>query len=184
MRADSPRHIHRRTIFINPRFQVGVAFCFAVVVIASSALFGWSFYRYAKGALRVASLHGHYHFRFPYEIVGGALVRKLAALSAGGTAAGFLVFLLILRRVRQGVGRLVDAFRRSAEGDLSTPTEARGILDVTDLGRKIDASRSRTHSLIREAREEADILRKDPLPDEEFARRWDALKQTLQRIAP
>lgn len=184
MRPDSPRHVHRRAIFINPRFQVGVALCFAAVVIAASALFGWSFHRYAKHALRVASLQGHYHFTTPYEILGGALVRNVAALTAAGLASGIVVFLLILRRVRGGVGRLIDAFRRSAEGDLSTPTEARGILDVTDLGRKIDASRARTLSLICEAREEAEILRKEPLSDEDFARRWDALKQTLQRIAP
>lgn len=158
--------------------------CFAAAVLVASALFGWSFHRYAKNALRVASLQGHYHFLTPYEIVGGALVRNLVALSAAGLASCILVFLLILRRVRRGVGRLVDGFRRSAEGDLSTPTEARGILDVTDLGRKVDASRSRTLLLIREAREEAEFLRNEPLPDEEFARRWDALKQTLQRIAP
>ena len=184
MRRDLPRHVARRTIFINPRFQVGVAACFAAAVLVAAALFGWSFHRYAKSALRIASLQGHYHFHTPYEIVGEALVRDVAALTVAGLAACLVVFLLILRRVRRGVGRLVDAFRRSAEGDLSTPTEARGILDVTDLGRRIDASRSRTLSLLLEARNEADRMRNDPLPDEEFARRWDALKETLRKVAP
>lgn len=184
MSHGSPRHISRRTIFINPRFQGGTALCFAAVILVAAALFAWFFYRHARGALRVASLQGHYHFLFPYEVVGGSLVERLAALTAGGLAASILVFLLLLRRIRQGVDHLMVAFRRSAEGDLSTPTQAPGLLDLTDLGKKIDASRSGTLSLIREARDEAEFLRKEPLPEEEFARRWDALKRTLHRIAP
>jgi hypothetical protein len=94
------------------------------------------------------------------------------------------VFLLFRRRIHRGVDRLVSAFRLSAEGDLSTPTEAPGPLELTDLGKKIDAVRYRTLSVIREAREEAEFLGKEPLSEEEFARRWDALKRTLQRIVP
>lgn len=178
------RHVPRRTVFINPRFQGWVALCFAAVILAGAALFAVFFYRHASGTIRVASLQGHFHFLVPHEILGGALIRHIAVMSAGGLAASLFVFLLIRRRIHRGVDRLVSVFRLSAEGDLSTPTDAPGPLELTDLGKKIDAVRFGTLSLIREAREEAEFLGKEQLPEEEFARRWDALKQTLQRIAP
>lgn len=184
MTAGFPSQVKRRTIFISPRFQFGVAMCFAAAVLAASALFAWFFHSQAKSLLRVASLKGHYHFLTAYEIVGGDLVRRIAAMSAGGLAAGLLVFLFLLRRVRRGADRLVDAFRRSVEGDLSTPTDVGGILDMADLAGKIDASRLGTLSVIREAREEAEMLRDKSLSEDEFARRWSNLKQTLRRIAP
>lgn len=184
MSPRSPRHIPRRTIFINPRFQGSMAICFAVVILLVAALFAWFFHRHAKVALRVASLQGHYHFLYPYEILGTALIRHIAALSAGGLAASVLVFMVVQRRIHRGVARLVNVFKLSVEGDLSTPTETPGQLELAGIGRKIDAARSRTLSRIRGANDEAKLLMEEPLSDEEFARRWDALKHTLKRIVP
>jgi methyl-accepting chemotaxis protein len=161
-----------------------MALCFAVVILLVAALFAWFFHRHAKVTLRVASLQGHYHFLFPYEILGTALTRHIAALSAGGLAASLLVFMVIQRRIHCGVERLVNVFRLSVEGDLSTPTEPPGQPELTGLGRKIDAARSRTLSRIRAANDEAKLLLEEPLSEEEFARRWDALKHILQRIVP
>jgi len=161
-----------------------MALCFAVVILVIAAFFAWFFHRNAKIALRVASLQGHYHFLYPYEILGTALIRHIAVLSAGGLAASILVFMIVQRRIHRGVARLVNVFRLSMDGDLSTPTEAPGQLELTGLGRKIDAARSRTLSRIRAANDEAKLLMEEPLTDEDFARRWDALKHTLQRIVP
>lgn len=169
---------------MNPRFQGGVALCFAAVVFASGALFAWSFYRYARTALRVASLQGHYHFLSPQEILGGGLAGHVLALSIFVLAGSLLVLTLLVRRIRGGAGRIAEVFRLSEEGDLSAPTEAPGLSDLTELGEKIDAARSRTLSRIREIRAEADFLRREPLAEEEFSKRWDALKAAIRRVAP
>jgi hypothetical protein len=169
---------------VNPRFQGGVALRFAAVAFAGGALFGLSFYGYAREALRIASLQGHYHFLSAFDILGRELARHVAVLSAGVLASDLLVLLLVVRRVRGGIGRLVESFRISAEGDLSSPAEAPGLSGITDLGRKIDGVRSRTLSQIRKIREEAESLRSEPLTDEEFKKRWDALKAAIRKVAP
>ncbi|MBI5418494.1 MAG: methyl-accepting chemotaxis protein [Deltaproteobacteria bacterium] len=169
---------------MSPRLQWGSGLFFAAVVLAGGVLFGWSFYREARGALRIASLQAHYEFLSPYPIVGPALVRSLAALFVMTMAASALVFFLQVRRIREGVARLVEVFRISGEGDMSTPADAPGIDEIASLGRKVDAIRSETLSLVAEIREEAEILRKEPLPPEEFRKRWDALKGKIGRIAP
>jgi len=184
MSPPASRHNARRTIFVNPRFQGGVALCFAAVVFAGGALFALFFYHHSRAALRIASLQGHYLFLSPREIIGGALVRYVAVLSAGVLAASLFVLLLLVRRIRRGVGRLVEIFRVSMDGDLSSPTNATELSDIAGIGKKIDASRSRTLSRIREIGVEAKFLRSEPLPDEEFARRWDALKVSIRRIVP
>ena len=176
--------IPRRTLLVNPRFQCGVALCFSMAVFAAGALFGWSFYRCATSALRIASLQAHYHFLAPYSILGDALIRHVAILSAGVLAASLFLLVLLVRRVRRGVGRLVESLRRSAQGDLSTPTEAEGLRDVVRLGTKIDAARARTLSRIHEIRAEVDVLRSEPLPEEEFERRWRELKTAFRKVAP
>lgn len=158
--------------------------CFAAVVFAGAGLFALFFHHYARGALRVASMQGHFHFLSAYEIVGGALIPHAAVLSAGVLAASLLVLLLLLRRVRGGVGRLVEAFRISKEGDLSTPTKETGLSGITDLGGKIDSARSRTLSRIREIAAEAEFLRSEPLSEEEFAKRWNALKAAVRKVVP
>lgn len=179
----SPRPA-RRTIFVNPRFQGTVAARFAVVVLLGGALFAWSFRQEAAAALRAASLQGHYHFLSPHEILGGALARHVAFLSAFVLAGGLLMLLFLVRRIRKGVVRLVMSFRASVEGDFSSPTDAAELSGITELGTQIDASRARTLSVIRGIREEADFLRNEPLTEEEFARRWDGLKAAIRKVAP
>lgn len=184
MNPRAPRHAARRTVFVNPRFQGGVALCFAAAVCAGAVLFALLFHNYAKSALRVASVKGHYHFMAPYDIIGEALGRHVAALSAGVLAASLLLLFLLVRRVRNGVGRLVETFRISMEGDLSSPANAGALPDIADLGRKIDAARGRTLSRIRDIAAEAEFLRNEPLSDEEFARRWEGVKAAIGRVAP
>jgi hypothetical protein len=147
-------------------------------------LFAVSFHNYSKSALRVASIQGHFHFLTPYDIIGAALGRHVAALSAGVLAASLLVLFLIVRRIRRGAERLVETFRISMDGDLSSPANAGEIRDFTDLGKKIDAARGRTLSKIREIASEAEFLRSEPLSDEEFARRWDGMKAAMRKLAP
>lgn len=169
---------------MNPRFQGGVALCFAVAVLAGGSLFGLSFYRTAGSALRIASFQGHYHFLTPYSILGDPLARHVALLSAGVLAGSLLLLALLVLRIRRGVGRLVDSLHRSAQGDLSTPTGAEGLRDLASIGSKIDKARARTLSRIREIRVEVEILRREPLPDEEFGRRWNELKTAFRKVAP
>lgn len=185
MTAGSPSQIsRRRTIFVNPKFQVGVALCFTTMILAGAALFAWLFHFSARRMLLAASFQGHYHFLAPYEIIGGSMTRHLAVLFLGVMAASLPLFLLLVRRIRRGVDRLLETFRLSMEGDLSTPTEAQGPPDVMALGTKIDAIRSRTLAQINDIRAEAEFLSKEPLPPDEFNRRWDALKQAMRRVAP
>jgi hypothetical protein len=184
MSPRAPRHIARRTVFVNPRFQGGVALCFAAVVFAGAALFAFFFHHYARSALRVASMQGHYHFLSPYGIIGAALARHVAVMSAGVLAVSLLVLLILVLRVRKGAGRLVEIFRISMDGDLSSPANAGEIPDLANLGKKIDAVRGGTLARIREIAAEAEFLRNEPLSDEEFARRWDLLKAAMRRVAP
>jgi hypothetical protein len=171
-------------VFVNPRFQGGIALRFAAVALACSVLFGLSFHGSARGALRSAALQGHYHFLSAYDILGGVLARHVAVLSAGVLAADLFVLLLLVRKVRAGVAGLVDSFRRSTEGDLSSLTAAPALSGITDLAKRIDGTRSRTLSRIRKIREEVEFLRSEPLSDEEFAKRWDALKASVRKVAP
>jgi hypothetical protein len=185
MSPHTSRHLARRRILlVKPRFQGTVAMCFAAIVFAGAALFAGVFSQYARTSLRVASLKGHYDFLSPHEIIGGELARYVLALSAGVLAGSLLVLLFLVRRIRGGVGRLVETFRVSMEGDLSSPTNATGLSDIAELGRKVDASRSRTLSRIREIRADAEFLRSETLPDAEFAKRWDALKSAIRRVVP
>lgn len=184
MSSPASPHAARRTVFVNPRFQGAVAARFAAVVLLSAALFAWSFHHDAAAALRAASLQGHYPFLSPQEILGDVLIRHVASLSAFVLAGNLLVLLFLVRRIRKGVVRLVMSFRSSADGDFSSPTEAAELSGITELGNRIDASRARTLSAIREIREEADFLRGEPLAEEEFARRWEGLKAAIRKVAP
>ncbi len=185
MTPGSPSHIsRRRTIFVNQRFQLGVALCFVIVVLAGAALFAWFFRLSASRLLLAASYQGHYHFLTSYDLIGGSMVRHLTLLFLGVMAASLLLFLLLLRRIHGEVVRLLETFRLSMEGDLSTPTESSGPKDFKTLGTKIDAIRSRTLAQINDIRAEAEFLSKEPLSAEEFNRRWNALKHTMGRVAP
>jgi methyl-accepting chemotaxis protein len=181
----SPRQLsRRRTIFVNQRFQLGVALCFVIVVLAGAVLFAWFFNLSARRLLLAASSRGHYHFLTSYGIIGGSMARHLALLFVGVMAASLLFFLLLVRWIRRGAERLLETFRLSMEGDLSTPTESSGPKDFETLGTKLDAIRFRTIERINDIRAEAEFLSKEPLSAEEFNRRWDALKQAMGRVAP
>lgn len=185
MTPGSPKQFsQRRTIFVNQRFQLGVALCFVIVILAGAALFAWFFHLSARRLLLAASYQGHYHFMTSYEIIGGSMVRHLALLFLGVMAASLLLFLLLLRRIRLEVVRLFETFRLSMEGNLSTPTESPAPGDFKTLVTKIDSIRSRTLAQIDSIRAEAEFLSKEPLPAEEFNRRWNALKQAMGRVAP
>jgi hypothetical protein len=174
----------RRAIFINPRFQGGVVLRFAVVILAGAVLFAGFFHYSAKRSLLAASFRGHYDFPAPYTIVGEDMVRGLAVLCAGVMTACILLFLHLVRGIRNGVARLLETLRASMEGDLSSPTEARGPSDIAALAGRIDAFRSRTLGQIVAIRAEAGLLRTETLAAEEFARRWDALKRAVRMVAP
>lgn len=185
MRPQPSHHLtKRRILFVKPRLQGTFALSFAAIAFAGAALFAWFFLRYARTAFRVASLQGHYEFLSPHEIIGGELARYVVIMSAGVLAVSLLVLLFQVHRIRGGVGRIVLTFRNSMEGDLSSFTNATGPSEIAELGRMVDASRSRILSRIREIRADAEFLRSEPLTDEEYAKRWDALKSAIGRIVP
>lgn len=174
----------RRTVLVTPRLQVWVPLVFSAVVLLGGALFAWLIYRGAREALWAASLQGHFRFNTPYDIVGHQMVRQLAALFAVVVTASIAAFLVLVRRIRAGLLRLVETLRLSREGDLSTPTNAPGIRDLGVFGSQLDAIRGHTLGQIEGIREEVGILRKEPLPPEEFQLRWDRLKEAVGRIVP
>ena len=64
----------------------------------------------------------------------------------------------------------------SGEGDLSSPANAPGLREIGIFGKQLDAARGYTLEQIREIREEAEVLRREPLSPEEFRERWDRVK--------
>lgn len=158
--------------------------CFTLAIFAVAALVAWCFHKSAGNSLVAVSYQGHYEFHNPYEIIGEDMAGKLAFLFLGSAAACLLLFLVLVRRIRSGVERLVRAFLRSAEGDLSSPTSARGPRDIVSLCTRLDAYRSQTLSQIDAIRTEAADLKNAQPPPDEFARRWDALKRSIRTVAP
>lgn len=179
-----PTAIRRRTVLVNPRLQLGTALALAAVLLAGGILFGVALHRVGRDALWTASFRGHFPLRTPYELLGGLVVRRLAALFGLVTVAGGAVLLLMLRRIDAGLARVAESFRASAAGDLSTPTNAPGPRGIADLGVQLDVVREQVLGLIGDLRREADLLRKEPLPEDEFLRRWKGLKERIGRIAP
>lgn len=180
----SHRLAKRRILFVKPWLQGTFALSFAAIAFAGAALFVWFFLQYARTAFRIASLQGHYNFLSSHEIIGGDLTRYVVIMSAGVLAVSLLVLLFQVHRIRGGVGRILRTFRNSMEGDLSSITNATGPSEIVELGRMVDASRSRILSRVLEIRADAEFLRSEPLTDEEFAKRWDALKSAIGRIVP
>ena len=80
--------------------------------------------------------------------------------------------------------RIAAVFRLSGEGDLSTPTDARGVGEFHTLGKQVDAARARTLEVIEGIRAEVDLMRKESLPEDEFMKRWEGLKEKIGRLAP
>lgn len=175
----------RRIILINPRFQGRVAMLFTAIILVGGGLLAFTIYGDARDALWNASVRGHFETELtPYTIVRTVLVRDLAVLFVGLLAASFVLFFLLMRRIRRGLGRLVEVMRKSGDGDLSTPTGLHGPREMTMFGERLDGIRARTLLEIREVRKEALVLEKENLPQEEHRRRWEELKERIGRIAP
>jgi len=174
----------RRNIFINPRFQGGVALAFAAVVFAGGALFAWLLYRDVRAALWEASLRAHFRIRTPYEIVGESVLRHLAGMFAVVLAGSAGVFLLVVRRIRRGIGAVVASLGRSAQGDLSTPTAASGLEEIEIFGGQVDEVRRSVLSQVEGIRAGVEALRAGALPEEEFRRGWDELRRRIGGLAP
>ncbi|MFA6147194.1 MAG: hypothetical protein WC899_03190 [bacterium] len=174
----------RKIHYINPRFQGGAALVISAVVVVGSVLFGALVYRDVGKALWEAAMRGHFTMDTPYEIVGNALLRHLVGLSALVTVLTLVIFLLLLKAVRIGIGRAIDSFRSSEEGDLSTPTEARGLTEFRRFGELVDLTRADVLSRIASLREEATSLAGAGLPAETFGSRWEELKRKIREVAP
>ena len=182
MRRTPFPHLQRWSRLVIPKFQAGPAVLIAVVILAAGALVGFLLFRDMRQALGYAANSGHYVFPTPFRIVSDILVRRLLVLFTLVFAGGSLVFLWSLRRIRKGISRLVEVFELSGKGDLSSPTGGRGVEEIVDFGAEIDAVRAHTLALIVEIRGEAAAMRSSALSEEEFARRWDALKGKIMRV--
>jgi hypothetical protein len=182
-RSPNP-HVRRRNKLVNTKFQGGAAVLIIAVVLVAAALVALLMFRDIRQALWEASHNGHYGFPSSYRIVSDILVRQLIALLALVFAGGALSYLFYVRRVRSGITRLAEVFEASEKGDLSSPTNVRGFEGIVDLGAKIDEVRSFTLALIGEVREEAEAMGTSALSQEEFEKRWEALKEKIGRIVP
>jgi HAMP domain-containing protein len=174
----------RRNKLVNPRLQGGVAIQIAAIVLVAGSLVALLLFRDIRQALLDASYSGHFGFSTPFRIVNGILVRRLLVLFAFVFAGGLLAFLWYVRRVRRGISRLVEAFQASGKGDLSSPADTRGPGGIIDVGKAIDNVRSYTLARIGEVRGEVEAMRTSALSEEEFIRRWEALKGKIERVVP
>ncbi len=174
----------RRIILINPRFQGGVALFFAAIVILGAVLFALLVYSDIRDALWATSFRGHFRIRSPFHVLDDILVSHLAGLFLGILAVSFASFFLLVRRIRMGLRRLVEVYALSAEGDLTTPTDAPGLREIASFGRQVDAARAFTLTRVGEMKADAAALAGGSAPPEEFRRRWGALKEKVGRFAP
>ncbi len=175
-------HVRRRAILVIPGLQGRAAACVSAVVLAAAVLVASLLLRDLRQALRHAAYGGHYAFEAPFDVVRTIVAGRLVSLGVLVFAAGSLVVLVAVRRVRGGISRLVGALDASANGDLSTPTRPRGPRALAAAGEEIDEVRRGVLAVIGEIREEAEAIRTSSLPDEEFARRWTALKEKIGGI--
>ncbi|HEY6097029.1 MAG TPA: hypothetical protein VIU83_03155, partial [Candidatus Deferrimicrobium sp.] len=90
----------------------------------------------------------------------------------------------VIRKVHMATERIAAVFRVSGEGDLSTPTIKPGPGEFAAFGKQVDAARARTLEVIDGIRAEVDFMRKESLPDDEFLKRWEGLKEKIGRLAP
>jgi hypothetical protein len=184
MRRNPHFSFRRRSKLVSPKFQGGAAILIIAVVIAAGALAGHLLFRDIRQALGDASAGGHFGFPTAFRIVSGILVRQFLALFALVFAGGSLAFLWYVHRIRRGVSLLTKIFEAAEKGDLSSPSKVRGFKDLVDFGKEIDEVRSYTLALIEEVRGEAEAMRTSDLPQGEFEKRWEALKEKIGRIVP
>jgi hypothetical protein len=184
IRSKRPKKYRRKIRFINPRFQGGAALAVSAMVGVGGLLFGALVYRDAGNALREAAMRGHFNMGTPYGIVRDVLLFHLAGLSATVTLLTVVVFLLLLRGIRVGVGRAIAAFRASEEGDLSTPAGKGGLQEFRRFGELVDLTRASALSQVAALREEAAALAACDLPAEAFRSRWEELKRKMREVAP
>jgi hypothetical protein len=177
-------HIRRRSKLVNPRIQGRAAIWIAVIVLVAGTLFAFLLFRDIRQALWDASYSGHFAFPTAFRVVEGILVRRLVLLFSLVFAGGSLAFFWHVRGIRLGVLRLVEVLKASAMGDLSSPAGFQSPGGLIDLELEIDDVRSYTFGLIDEARREVEALRTSVLTEEEFARRWEDLKEKIGRIVP
>lgn len=174
----------RKIVYINPRVQGGTTLFFSAIVVAGAALFSWLVYDHIRLALWDSTYRGHFQIRTPYQIVDDIVISHLAALFVGVLAASFIAFFLLMRRIRAGIRRVAEVLELSAEGDLSTPTNAPGLKEIESFGEQLDAARAHTLSRIREIREDLAFLRSGAASPEECRSRWEDLKGKIGRVAP
>jgi len=182
--APQGTQFRRKIYYINPRFQGGAALGISAMVVAGGVLFGALVYRDVGNALWEAALRGHFVIDTPYEIVRDALLWHLAGLSATVSSLTVIVFLFLVKAVRIGVGRAIEAFRASEKGDLSTPVEAGGLKEFRRFGELVDLTRESALSRVAMLREEAASLAACGLPAEAFRPRWEELKRKIREVAP
>ena len=180
----SEKKFRRKIRYINPRFQGGAALVVSSMVVAGGVLFGVLVYRDVGMALWEASLQGHFMVETPYAIVRDALLWHLAGLSVTVSCLTVIVFLLLLKAVRIGVGHAIAAFRASEGGDLSTPAGTRGLKEFRRFGELVDLTRASALSRVAALREEAASLAACGLPAEAFRPRWEELKRKIREVAP
>lgn len=174
----------RRTRLVNPKVQGGAAILIIAVVAAAGTLFGILLIRDIRQAMMDAATGGHYSFPTPFRIVSGILVRHLLVLFAVVFGGGSLAFLWYMRRVRRELSRMTQSFEAAVRGDLSSPSKVRGFRGLADFGGEIDEIRSYTLGLIGEVRGEAEAMRTSGMPQAEFEKRWEGLKEKIGRIVP
>jgi len=179
-----PLPYRRKIRYVNPRYQGGAALLFAAVIVATGTAFGRMVYLEIGEMLRNYALRGHYPVKNPYEVVREPLAWHIAGLLAGVLLLGTAAFLLFMWATRRGVRQVIETLRRSAEGDLSTPTGMPGLTEFGRFGKEIDGARAALLEELRGVRSEAASLASGGIPPEEFRARWDGLKQRIRSIAP
>ncbi|MGZ8460902.1 MAG: hypothetical protein ACXWW2_10780 [Candidatus Deferrimicrobiaceae bacterium] len=184
MRQSPHPHVRRRSRLVNPRLQGGAAIRIAVMVIVFGTLIAFLLFRDIRQALWDASYGGHFPLPTPVRVVEGILVRRLVVLFALVFAGGTLAFFWHVRGIRRGISRLVEVLKASATGDLSSPVGAPSPGGVIDFESEIEDVRSYTLGLIDDVREEVEALRTSVLSADEFARRWEGLKEKIGRVSP
>jgi hypothetical protein len=170
--------------YVSPRFQGLAVLAFAAIIATGGAFFWKLVDSEFQRVFLHAAIRGHYAFDSAFDIVRDLLAWHLAGLFVGVLLTGSVLVLLLVAATRNGIGRVVDSLRASADGDLSTPTGTGPIGEFDRFGKKIDAARSDTLASVLKVRSEAAALAAGGISPEDFRLRWDELKQRIRRIAP